>query len=303
MAFGPDYPDGGDPRRGDGSPTGGDVRDDRGVRDDRDVRDDPWGNEPMPDDDAGILWGAPPNNDDTVEAAPEHHQSDAPSGEVTAPIGRRRALQVLGLGALAATSLGAQQQQGQQQQPRQGHATPNQPTQPPRPGQGQPKLAFFTRAEYRTVRVLADDIIPKDARSGSATDAGVPQFMDFNLSVPETDDNTRTQWRGGLRWLDTESRKRFGVPYASAKAAQRHQILDDIAYPDKVKPELRHGSTFFVRFRDMCASGFFSSAIGHKDLQWMGNTFNPNWDGCPAPALQKLGVSYDVMTSRVPVQE
>ena len=29
------------------------------------------------------------------------------------------------------------------------------------------------------MRVLADLIIPKDERSGSATDAGVPEFMDF----------------------------------------------------------------------------------------------------------------------------
>jgi gluconate 2-dehydrogenase gamma chain len=270
------------------------------------VLESPWGDLPMPEveGEPDILWGAPPDNDVGAEPPADHHHPTAPDGESTAqaPIGRRRALQVLGLSAIAATSLGAQQA-GQQQQPRQGHATPNQPTQPPAPARNQQKLSFFTRAEYRTVGVLANDIIPKDARSGSATDAGVPAFMDFNLSVPETDENTRVQFRGGLRWLDTESRKRFDVPYASATAAQRRQILDDIAYPDKVKPELRHGSTFFIRFRDMCASGFFSSAIGHQDLKWMGNTFNPNWDGCPAPALQKLGVSYDVMTSRVPIQE
>jgi gluconate 2-dehydrogenase gamma chain len=289
MAFGPDDLDGGD------SVNGGDVSEN------------PWGDLPMPpvEDDSGILWGAPPENEGTADPSPDHHHPAAPEGGIAppSPIGRRRALQVLGLSALAATSLGAQQA-GQQQQPRQGHATPNQPTQPPRAEPGsQPKLAFLTRAEFRTVGVLANDIIPKDARSGSATDAGVPAFMDFNLSVPETDENTRVQFRGGLRWLDTESRRRFNVPYARASQVQRRQILDDIAYPDKVKPEFRHGSTFFVRFRDMVASGFFSSAMGHQDLKWMGNTFNPKWDGCPPAALQKLGVTYDVMTSRVPVQE
>jgi hypothetical protein len=202
----------------------------------------------------------------------------------------------------AASALGAQQT-GTQQGTRQGHATPNQPTQPPRPAQNTPKLAFFTRAELRTVRVLADDVIPKDARSGSATDAGVPEFMDFNLAAPETDEATRVAWRGGLRWLDTESRRRFHVAYATAKKAQRTAILDDIAYPDKVTPAMRPGNAFFMRFRDMCASGFFSSAIGHQDLKWMGNTFNPNWNGCPQAALDKLGVTYDVMTSRVPIEE
>jgi hypothetical protein len=120
-------------------------------------------------------------------------------------------------------------------------------------------------------------------------------FLDFNLAEPETGEATRTAWRGGLRWLDAESRSRFGVPYATAKAAQRHQILEDIAWVDRVRPDLRHGAVFFARARDMIAAGFFSSAMGYRDLQYQGNTFVPKWTGCPEAALQKLGVSYDLM--------
>ena len=36
------------------------------------------------------------------------------------------------------------------------------------------KPKFFTPHEWETVRVLVDLIIPRDERSGSATDAGVP---------------------------------------------------------------------------------------------------------------------------------
>ena len=296
------------------------------VGDTLEMSESPWGNEPMPDDAEGTRvafdepahavefdgpqsLGAPPQNQYAPEPLGGHHQSSAPVGETIGPVSRRRALQVLGFLPLAAAGLAAQQQQqgtgtGTAGHPAQsGHATPNPPAQPGQPAKNTPKAAFFTAREMRTVRVLANDIIPKDGRSGSATDAGVPEFIDFNLSVPETDENTRTAWRGGLRWLDTESKKRHGVAYASATTAQRHAILDDIAYPDKVTPELRPGSAFFMRARDMVASGFFSSAIGFQDLKWMGNTFNPNWNGCPQPALDKLGVSYDVMTSRVPVQE
>jgi gluconate 2-dehydrogenase gamma chain len=43
------------------------------------------------------------------------------------------------------------------------------------------KPKFFTAHEYATVVVLVDLIIPRDARSGSATDAGVPAFMDFMM--------------------------------------------------------------------------------------------------------------------------
>ena len=216
-------------------------------------------------------------------------------------ISRRRALTVLAL-APAAAVLEAQQPAGQQP-PRTPHATPNQPASPPaQPARNAAQRKFFTAKEYRTATVLADDIIPRDARSGSASDAKVVDYIDFHMSVPETNDDTRTQMRGGLRWMDTESKKRFGVAYASAKAEQRHAILDDIAWPGRTKPELSAGAAFFNRFRDITAAGFFSSPIGWKDLQYLGNTAAPVWDGCPEPAMRKLGVSQALMQTRVPSQ-
>jgi gluconate 2-dehydrogenase gamma chain len=226
--------------------------------------------------------------------------SEKPTGNLelgtwNSSVSRRRVLQVLGAAPLVGVGALVQQQQQQAQtQTRQTHEAPNQPARDTRqPPPSPPRRRFFTQRELRTVRVLADDVIPRDERSGSATDAKVPEFIDFNLSVEETTPETRVAWRGGLRWMDTESRRRFGAPYALATAAQRHQILDDIAWPDRARPELRHGAAFFARFRDMVAAGFFSSAIGFRDLQYMGNTFVPQWNGCPEAALRKLGVSYD----------
>ena len=183
-------------------------------------------------------------------------------------LSRRAALKVLGAVPIAGAFAWQQQQQQGQQAPRQTHEAPNQPAaDTKRPPRAPRQNRFFSARENRTVRVLADDIIPRDARSGSATDAGVPAFLDHNLASSETSPEMRTQWRGGLRWIDTESRRRFGVAYAAATAAQRHQILDDIAYPDRVRPEFRQGSAFFLRFRDMVAAGFVSSSIGVRDLQ------------------------------------
>ena len=211
-------------------------------------------------------------------------------------LSRRAALKVLGAVPLAGALVWQQQQQPGQQAPRQTHEAPNQPAaDTKRPPRAPRQNTFFTARETRTVRVLADDIIPRDSRSGSATDAGVLAFLNHNLASSETSVEVRTQWRGGLRWIDTESRRRFGVAYAAATAAQRHQILDDVAYPDRVRPEFQHGAAFFMRFRDMVAAGFFSSAIGVRDLQYQGNTAMPAWTGCPEPALRKLGVSYDLM--------
>jgi gluconate 2-dehydrogenase gamma chain len=149
------------------------------------------------------------------------------------------------------------------------------------------KPKFFTRHEYATVNVLVDLVIPKDERSGSATDAGVPAFMDFMM----VDQPARqTAMRGGLAWLDRESVSRYEKTFLACTPAERAKILDDIAWPSKARPEIRHGVAFFNSFRDLTASGFFTSKIGIADLQYMGNRYVPEWTGCPDDVVKKLGV-------------
>jgi hypothetical protein len=165
---------------------------------------------------------------------------------------------------------------------------------------------FFTPHEYRTVRVLVDYIIPRDERSGSATDAGVPQYIDFVLAdqtPPPGPPNPTPRFyvaptpaqisvRGGLAWLDNECARRFGSgkTFLTATDAQRREVLDDIAWPRKAKPEMSHGVAFFSRMRDMTAAGFFSSKMGVRDLRYMGNTPRATWEGCPPEAIARLGL-------------
>ncbi len=161
---------------------------------------------------------------------------------------------------------------------------------------------YFTPHERETVGALVDYIIPRDERSGSATDAGVPAWMDAFLAHPDTEDNFRLAIRGGLAWLDAETLRRTGVTFARATDAARRAVLDDIAYPARARPAMSQGVAFFNHFRDFTASGFFSSQMGQKDLQYEGNVAVPVWDGCPPAALAKLGVSYDLMATRVAPQ-
>jgi len=207
-----------------------------------------------------------------------------------ASISRRRMLQVLGAVPVAAalSPATALEQVGAQ-------ATSQ------APAQSAPR--FFTQHEWKTVRVLVDYVIPRDDVSGSATDAKVPEYMDYLLAEKDANPATQVAMRGGLAWIDTESEKRFAKTFVDATDAQRRQILDDIAFPQKAPPGTSHGIAFFNRLRDMTTSGFYSSAMGWKDLQYIGNVFNPGYDGCPPAALEKLGVSYDVMTTRVSPQE
>jgi hypothetical protein len=147
---------------------------------------------------------------------------------------------------------------------------------------------FFTTHELATIAVLSDIIIPKDAVSGSATEAGVPDFIEFIVKdMPQH----QTPMRGGLRWLDMECFERFQKAFKDCDAKQQIEMVDEIAYPEKAKPEMKRGVAFFNLMRNLTASGFYTSQIGVNDLGYAGNRVN-NWNGVPDDVLKQYGLSY-----------
>lgn len=145
---------------------------------------------------------------------------------------------------------------------------------------------YFTKHEMATITVLADIIIPKDEVSGSASDAKVPEFIEFIVKdIPEH----KVPMRGGLKWLDVYCFNKFSRSFIDASADQQISIIDEIAYPKKAKPEVRAGVTFFNRMRSLTASGFYTTEIGVKDIGYAGNAPN-QWTGVPADVLKQYGM-------------
>ena len=145
---------------------------------------------------------------------------------------------------------------------------------------------FFTAHEMATITVLGDIIIPKDDRSGSASDAGVPQFIEF--IVKDMPDH-QLPMRGGLRWMDVQSLNRYGKPFKDCAGQQQLELVDEIAYPGKARPEMQQGVAFFNRMRGLVASGFFSSKMGIEDIGYVGNRPN-QWEGVPPEIIKQYGL-------------
>ena len=197
-------------------------------------------------------------------------------------VDRRDVLRMLAAAPAAAaltwTQLEAEQAHHQAEQARQ---TAQRTAAPYRP-------QFFTAHEWATVASLVDYIIPRDEKSGSATEAGVPEFMDFMM----VDQPTRqTAMRGGLAWIDRQCLTRVDKTFVAATDAERRALLDDIAWARRARPGMQAGVIFFASFRDLTASGFFTSKIGMQDLGFIGNTFVREWKGCSDEALKKLGLA------------
>ena len=147
---------------------------------------------------------------------------------------------------------------------------------------------FFTEHEMATITLLSDIIIPKDAVSGSATDAKVPEFIEF--IVKDMPDH-QVPMRGGLKWLDLHSYKKHAKAFTECSGKEQIGIVDEIAYPQKAAPELAQGVSFFNKIRDLVTTGFYTAEIGVKDLGYMGNVPNM-WAGVPDDVLKQHGLAY-----------
>jgi hypothetical protein len=147
---------------------------------------------------------------------------------------------------------------------------------------------FFTDHEMATITILGDIIIPKDDVSGSASDAKVPEFIEF---IVKDMPNHQTPMRGGLRWLDMQCFKRYEKAFKDCSQQQQMEIVNDIAWPQKAKPEMAAGVSFFNLMRNLTATGFYTSEIGVKDLGYMGNRPN-QWNGVPDDVLKQYGLAY-----------
>lgn len=147
---------------------------------------------------------------------------------------------------------------------------------------------FFTDHEMATITVLADIIIPKDDVSGSASDAKVPEFIEFIVKdMPQN----QTPMRGGLRWLDMQCLKNYEKSFKDCSKEEQMQIVDAIAWPQKAKPEMAAGVSFFNLMRNLTATGFYTSEMGVKDVGYVGNRPN-QWNGVPDDVLKQYGLAY-----------
>ena len=211
-----------------------------------------------------------------MKDARTHGRTDAPTHGRTdgQDMDRREALAAMGVGAFAAYGVG----------------TPTWERFKRLAVSGQQSAGFFTPAERATLGVLVDMVIPRDAKSGSATDAGSLDYMDF--VVGDSSDRGKQAWRDGLAWFDAEAGRRFNKTFTQASEQERGQIVDAVAWPARAAAELRPQVDFFNRLRDLTATAFFSSRMGVEDLNYMGGVFNPDWQGAPPEALRELGVSY-----------
>jgi hypothetical protein len=202
---------------------------------------------------------------------------------------RRDSLKAIGLGTLSATALIASCKTDTEKKLTTGTvgaATTGRQDFEVARDESLPKETFFDKHEMATITVLANLIIPKDERSGNASDAKVPEFIEF---IVKDEPEHQLPMRGGLKWLDVQSLNRYNNDFISCTPQQQTALISEIAYPFKAKPAMQPGVAFFSKMRNLTAIGFFTSKMGIDDLGYKGNSPG-KWEGVPQDVLKQYGL-------------
>ena len=124
----------------------------------------------------------------------------------------------------------------------------------------------LTAKEFAALERLTDLIIPADDKPG-AVQAGVAPWIDTLLNVNA---DLKAKYTTGLAWLDTAIAANGAKDFTSATPAQQAALLDVIAFRRNSTPENAVGVDFFVLLRRMTCDGFYTSALGMRDV-YMGS--------------------------------
>ena len=147
----------------------------------------------------------------------------------------------------------------------------------------------FSDAQRRTARALCDVIIPADDTSPSASAVGVPDFIDEWISSPyPAQAGDRKTILDGLKWIDDDAKKRFTQVFADLTLDQQTAICDDLASP---KSKDKKAASFFKRYRDLTAGGYFTTPEGMKAIGYVGNMPSATFEGPPLEALRHVGLA------------
>ena len=137
---------------------------------------------------------------------------------------------------------------------------------------------FFTPAEYAMLDALTEIIIPKDAASPGAREAGVSEFIDF---MAANDTRVQQRFRDGLAWLNERAKKSKGSDFVKLASGEQEILLRSLAYREHYVPEQAAGQEFFNLMRRYTVMGYYTTRIGLEELDYPGLKLYARSPACP----------------------
>jgi hypothetical protein len=127
---------------------------------------------------------------------------------------------------------------------------------------------------------LTELIIPRDAHSPGAHDAGVASFIDRTVAqafLPEE----KESWKRGLAEMNRLSMESYHRPFLKAGKSEQVSLLEKLARVAS-NPNAA-GELFFNQLKGATIFGYYTTDIGiHKDIEYKGNVIQEQFSGYDA---------------------
>ncbi|MCO1334989.1 gluconate 2-dehydrogenase subunit 3 family protein [Microbulbifer sp. OS29] len=146
-------------------------------------------------------------------------------------------------------------------------------------------------SELAVLVALCDVIIPADEISPGASSVGAQHYINEYVSAPYTNNKADlVTIRGGIVWLEGESRRRFDTSFTELNEPQKAAICDDISWTRTAKPQFQAGARFFAKVRVLTTTAFYTTEEGMADIGYVGNRPMASFPGAPPEVLKRLGL-------------
>jgi hypothetical protein len=139
---------------------------------------------------------------------------------------------------------------------------------------------FFNPEQMKTIDLLSEIIIPQDEHSPGASAARVCEYID--IIIAKSNKEGMALWVDGLAAIDKLAELAQGKKFTDCTQDQQRALVERISANEE------HASTiedrFFVALKKATINGYYTSEIGiHKELDYQGNDFLLEFNGCQHP--------------------
>lgn len=143
-------------------------------------------------------------------------------------------------------------------------------------------FVFFSFQQHQTVTALQEHLFPKGPDSPGATDIGAAKYLEWAITVPETDPDIRNTIVNGISRLQDATIERFDTVFTQLEFMQKEQLLRYLA------DETRWGRVWLSLLLTYIFEALLSDPVYGGNPDQVGWRWLEHQPGFPRPPADKI---------------
>ncbi len=143
-------------------------------------------------------------------------------------------------------------------------------------------FVFFSSQQHQTITALQEHLFPKGPDSPGATDIGAARYLEWAITAPETDPDSRNTIVNGISRLHDATIERFDTVFTQLEFMQKEQLLRYLA------DETRWGRVWLSLVLTYIFEALLSDPVYGGNPDQVGWRWLEHQPGFPRPPADKI---------------